>query len=522
MRQLICISILLFSFSAWAQLNPQPKKITKAFFPDPDIEINTPAFQKKKGFTDHEEMMAFLNDLQSKHSEVMSISFIGESQKGKQIPLVRLRKGEVMDPIRVWLMGGLHGNEPGSSESIFYLIRQLLENEEYVHLLDKLELAIVPMANIDGYEGHYRDAANNLDLNRDQTKFSAQESVYLKKAFNAFDPEVALDLHEYNAFRKHFAQLNDFGIFSRYDAMFLYTGNLNVPENLRSYTDEVFVENARKVMDKHFLLHNDYMSTTKVLGEIQFRKGATSPRSSATSFALSNCVSALLEVRGVKLGRTSFKRRVYTAYLVSQSFLQTAYDEGEKIREQLQLAELSDHEAVIDYKRALYQDSIEVIDLRSRKQMTIEVPMRDGLQLTATRSRERPLAYIIPAKEIEIIKRLEILGMELFPLNEAASLELGTYEVVEYMQEAEKFEDIRIQNVKSEIRNQKIDLQAGTLILPMDQPHANLAIEVLEPEAKNGFVAYEVVPTELGATLPYYRCTQTDVMQNIKNLISND
>lgn len=522
MRLLLGIIFLFCCFSAGAQFTPQPKKITRTFFPDPDIEIHTPAFQKKKGFTDYQEMMTFLKELQGKHAGIMSITTIGESQKGKAIPMVRLRNEEAQNPIRVWLMGGLHGNEPASSESLFYLIQQILENPDLAHLLDKLELAIVPMANIDGYEGHYRDAANNLDLNRDQTKFSAPESVHLKKAFNAFNPEVALDIHEYNAFRKHFAQLSDFGIISRYDAMFLYTGNLNVPENLRKYTDEVFVANAREVLDKHFLLHNDYMSTTAIQGEIQFRKGATSPRSSATSFALSNCVSALLEVRGVKLQKTSFKRRVHTAYLVTSSFLQTAYDEGNQIREQLQLAELSKHQAVVDYRRAVYQDTITVIDLKSFEQIALPVTMRDGLQLTPTRTRVRPLAYVIPAGEEAIIKRLEILGLELLPVSKGGSVELGSYQVTDYHQEAEKFEDIRIQEVRCELQRASISLQAGDFVLPMNQARANLAIEVLEPEAKNGFVAYEVVPTEQGATLPYYRCSQMEVFNNLIKMISHD
>lgn len=522
MRRLLGITFLFYCFSAGAQFTPQPKKITKTFFPDPDIEINTPAFQKKRGFTDYEEMMTFLKELQSKHAGFMFITTIGESQKGKAIPMVRLRNEEALDPIRVWLMGGLHGNEPGSSESLFYLIQQLLEKDAHAHLLDKLDLAIVPMANIDGYEGHYRDAANNLDLNRDQTKFSAPESIHLKEAFNAFNPEVALDIHEYNGFRKHFAQLSDFGIISRYDAMFLYTGNLNVPANLRKYTEEVFVENARQVLDKNLLLHNDYMSTTKILGEIQFRKGATSPRSSATSFALSNCVSALLEVRGVKLKKTSFKRRVYTAYLVSSSFLQTAYDEDEQIREQLRLAGLSKHQAVVDYKRAVYQDTIEVIDMKSFEQISLPVTMRDGLQLTPTRTRVRPMAYVIPAGEEAIIKRLEILGLNLLPLPKAVSVELGTYQVTDYHQEAEKFEDIRIQKVRCALQKANISLKAGDFVLPMNQPHANLAIEVLEPETRNGFVAYEVVPTEQGATLPYYRCSQVEVFNNLIKIISHD
>jgi len=30
-------------------MNPQSKKVTETFFPEFDVTINTPAFQKKKG-----------------------------------------------------------------------------------------------------------------------------------------------------------------------------------------------------------------------------------------------------------------------------------------------------------------------------------------------------------------------------------------------------------------------------------------------------------------------------------------
>ena len=64
-------------------------------------------------------------------------------------------------------------------QKVFYLIDQLLNDS--IHLLNHLDISIVPMANIDGYESHDRYAANGLDLNRDQTKLMAKESVCLNK-----------------------------------------------------------------------------------------------------------------------------------------------------------------------------------------------------------------------------------------------------------------------------------------------------------------------------------------------------
>ena len=89
--KLIFILTFFCSAIAFAQLNPQSKKVTKAFFPEYEaLENITPALQKKKGFTDYEELMVFLKALVTQHPDVIKLSFIGKSQKGKKIPLVHL------------------------------------------------------------------------------------------------------------------------------------------------------------------------------------------------------------------------------------------------------------------------------------------------------------------------------------------------------------------------------------------------------------------------------------------------
>ena len=176
------------------------------------------------------------------------------------------------------------------------------------------------MANIDGYESHDRYAANGLDLNRDQTKLMVKESVSLKQAFSDFGPHVALDIHEYRPYRRDFTLLGDYGVTNYYDVMFLYSGNLNVSSKIREFTQSAFVQPTVQVLNHFQYNSHDYFSTQKVHGEVQFKQGSNNSRSSATSFALSNCISSLIEIRGVGIGKTSFKRRVHSAYLVSMSY----------------------------------------------------------------------------------------------------------------------------------------------------------------------------------------------------------
>ena len=264
--RLTLLNLVFFAF-AFAQ-NPQTKKVTEKWFPEMEIEMNTPAFQKEKGFTTYDEMMAFLDERVKSHPQLISYSFIGKSQKGKDIPLVKITAGNSSDKLKFWMQGGLHGNEPASTEGVLYLIDQLLSNPANKSILENMEIAIIPMANVDGYEKQDRYAHNGLDLNRDQTKFTAPESIALKKAFSNFNADVALDFHEYRPYRRDYMQLGEWGVNSPYDVMFLFSGNQNVPEDLRVFTKEKFVQTAKDKMTELGFRNHDYIMARKYCGEI--------------------------------------------------------------------------------------------------------------------------------------------------------------------------------------------------------------------------------------------------------------
>ena len=168
-------------FVAYNLVAQQPKKLTEKFFPDFDIEISTPAFQKKKGFTKYPEMMDFLNDFIKKSHGLCQMEFIGTSQNGFKIPILYFSNSSKKEKIKVFFMGGLHGNEPASTEGMLFLISKLISADTLEKMLSEIDLAILPMANIDGYQKQDRYAKNGLDLNRDQTKLIAPESVLIKK-----------------------------------------------------------------------------------------------------------------------------------------------------------------------------------------------------------------------------------------------------------------------------------------------------------------------------------------------------
>jgi hypothetical protein len=507
------ILIFLCAVNGFAQLNPQSKKITEKFFPDHDkIENVTPALQKNKGFTDYEELTAFLENLNAKHADYVSITYIGESQKGKKIPLIKITNpNSKQEKIRFWMQGGLHGNEPASSEGILYLLHTVLNNPEHKYLFDKIELAVIPMANIDGYLKQDRYAANGLDLNRDQSKLMAPESIILKQAYSDFRAEVAVDFHEYNPFRKDFSKLSTFGIASYYDIMFLYSGNLNVPKNLRSVTDTLFVNNARTVLTANNLSHHDYVSTDEHRGEIQFNQGSSSCRSSATSYALTNAISTLIEIRGVGIGRTSLKRRINTTYLIGLSYLKTAYENSILVKSEIEKAQNFPDEIIVTSTRKVYKDVIKVIDFDTNDMINLEVTIRDALQSEAALARTLPQGYLITADQVELISKLEILGIKVEKIPEDIKYNVESFVIKTYERDKVLYEKMNLQTVKSEIVAKEILFPKGTFMISTAQKNAPLLTELLEPEAPNSFVSFGVLKTELNQELPIYRLPKTEL-----------
>ncbi len=505
MKNIVIILCVLIGFSAIAQ-NPQSKKITKKFFPDAqEVRNTTPALQKDRGFTNYEELIGFLDNLIKNHPEKISMKFIGRSQKGKKIPMVFLTNPNDKEKIKVWMQGGLHGNEPASTESMLYLLDRLLNDESYTDILDNVELAVVPMANIDGYLKNNRYAANGLDLNRDQTKLMAPETVVLKKAYVEFNPEVAVDFHEYRPYRRDFARMGDFGVTNMYDAMFLYSGNLNIPQNLRNLTKELFVENARQILDNNNYTHHPYISTRKHYGDIHINQGSISARSSATNNALTNAISALIEIRGVALGRTSFKRRIHSSFLIAISFLETAAENIQQIKEDIDKAIAQKNELVVDYKRGIYKDSVQFIDVNTAEYVKFEMTIRDAWKAEPVLERPRPEAYIIQADKTELIKKLQTLGVEVEFTDEEKELDVEAYMVTSYSRKPIRYEKMKLQTVQTELRQEHKIFPKGTAIVKMNQRRANLASVILEPEAPNSFVSFGLIETERGQTLPIYR-----------------
>jgi len=506
MKRLLRLFWIAPALLLMSQFNPQSSRITDSFFPEKhDLAEVSPGLQKQKGFTDYEELIGYLESLTKQFPDKITLSYIGETKKGLRIPMVQLKSQQAGKKIKVWMQGGLHGDEPASTEALLYLIYQLLNDSSQAEVLQKIDLAILPMANIDGYLKQERNNAEGLDLNRDQTKLMAAESAHYKRAFAAFRPQIALDFHEYRPFRRDFAKMSTFGVTSAYDVMFLYSGNLNVPENLRRFTNEVFLAPTRTVLEKHQLSHHDYVSTDEFQGEIHFNQGSNNARSSATNFALQNIISTLVEVRGVGIGRTSFKRRVFTGYLIAKSYLEIAATHAEKIEATLAASQYANDTITVTSKKHIYVGKLDFIDLEKTERIQLDVTLRDAWLSKPALTRKRPVAYLLDENQSLLIAKLEAYGLEVQRLPEAKTFDIEQYTINDYEEAAVKYEKMNLQEVTTTLSPVTKTFAAGSYHVAVNQTGGNILFELLEPEAPNSFVSFGVLKTEAQQILPIYR-----------------
>lgn len=495
-------AVFALSLPSFGQFSPQPKAITKKFFPNPDVSIETPGVSKKRGFMNHEELENYLNALKKEHPGTFNISVIGNSQEGRAIFSVHLPALGSDNPVRLWMQGGLHGDEPASSEGLLHFLAECLENESLIALRQNVEILMVPVANVDGYEKNNRYAANGLDLNRDQTKLMLPETNLLKIAFSTFSPHVAVDFHEYRPFRRDFVRLGEFGVTARNDVMFLYTGNLNVPFAVREMIEKDFVNVAKGVMNEYGYANDNYSTSFNSHGEIHFNSGSFHSRSSATNYALNNTISTLIEVRGVGIGKTSFLRRTHITYLIAESYLRQSHLKSKEILRLLEETAPSNDLAYVKMSRTVEKRDMTFIDVNSFAEINLTITAHDANKMTAEKSREIPDYYIIPdIPELKI--KLDNLGISYDHAMPNGGNWFG-YEVVSIETEPYPYEGRTITNVETELKP-VLEPPGNWLYISSQQSRRAMLVELFEPETKNGWIHFSLLPSFEGQLLDLYR-----------------
>jgi hypothetical protein len=166
----------------------------------------------------HADVVAFVDSLQARGAKIR-VGITGRTTQGREMPYVIASRPLVTTPLEakrlgrpiVYIQGNIHAGEVEGKEALQAVLRDLLFDPK-PNVLDSVVLIAVPIYNADGNENFrpqlqsrgaqngpelvgQRPNAAGLDLNRDYVKAEAPETRASLAMFNAWDPDMFVDLH---------------------------------------------------------------------------------------------------------------------------------------------------------------------------------------------------------------------------------------------------------------------------------------------------------------------------------------
>ncbi|MBK7935049.1 MAG: hypothetical protein IPK01_16570 [Acidobacteria bacterium] len=99
-----------------------------------------------------------------------------------------------------------------------------------------------------------------------------------------------------------------------------------------------------------------------------------------------------------------------------------------------------------------------------------------------------PLYYIVPPQYKDVIEVLRLHGVKFETLKAARTVEVDSYKLTEPKWSTNSFENRITLTSKQTVIKESRTFAAGSILIPMDQEAANVAIHLLEPNGPDSFV----------------------------------
>lgn len=447
---------------------------------------------------------------------------LGRSPAGRELWALALSTEQAFTPRAarqssrplVLIENGIHAGEIAGKDACFELLRDMLVTRTRADLLDRINVLILPIFNVDGHERFgpfnranqhgpremgWRTTAQNLNLNRDFAKADAPEMQAWLKLWTAWQPDLFIDVHTTN------------GADHRYDVFYSIPTAPALPTPAARWVDETLLPHVLPAMAKHghhtlpYSFPRDRTDLTKgINAAVGF-----SPRYSNGYGTTCNRPSMLVELHAYK----SYARRVRACYHLLAEILNAVNKNPHALRTAVRAADAAcakSHGALHDgqvilgieasetgrqivyhgYSAHRRPSSITGDDVLqyTREPIDVETTLYDQPEVQTTV--QPAAAYLIPPACTEIIKRLGWHGIDMSTLNSTRTLDVASYRFENVTFADRSYEGHQLPNYEPVPIREERKLPAGTVIVPTDQPRARLIAALLEPEARDSFIAW--------------------------------
>ncbi len=532
----------------------------------------------------YDEVVAFMKAMAAASPRIHLTTY-GYTFEGRPMPLAVIgAPGATPEQVlatgktRIYIQGNIHAGEVEGKEACLWLLRSIAKGERagwFQHVV----LLVNPIYNADGNERvsvrnrgsqfgpiggmGQRANAENLDLNRDNTKLETAEARSLARLLTQYDPHIAIDLHTTNG--------SDHGFFLTYET----SGSPNTSPGIASLVrGGLLPAVTRAVKAKHGWSYFYYGGPTRSgermwSGDLDLYK----PRYTQTYFGIRNRIGILSETYSY----ASFEDRIKADYWFLEEIINYAVTNGEAIRKATAAADAESIVGTPQFVRARMvkaKDPVEVVladVVDERNPYVPDRPMRrrvDGSErletmphlgvVEGTETSVAPRAYVISSAPVatpapaqagappaaaappagrqgppgapagapgpggrggmggpfgrpmgnpttrviaSVVDRLEAHGVRYFKTAKETTFKGDRFKIAtSEVAQAEYQGTHRLRTMTGAWEATEQTIPAGSLVIPMDQPLARLAFILFDPRSDDGFMAWNILDPILGAS----------------------
>jgi Zinc carboxypeptidase len=469
------------------------------------------------------DTLAYLERLQQAAPGVIHLATFGTTPQGRPMTVVIASGDGTFDPVAaraagkpvVLLQAGIHPGEIEGKDAGLMLLRDIAITHKYPHVLDHLVLVYIPVYSVDGHENSspyhrinqngpesmgFRGQSQYLNLNRDYVKADAPETLSWLKLWQRWRPDFLIDVHTTD------------GADYQYDLTWYTEDPHKLDPAVSAWQHDAIVNHAMPAYEKRGHLGSIYL---------EFKDGRD-PRKGIENFgsgqrfstgyaALQNRPALLIETHMLK----SYANRVHAVYDLVELMLEEisqhpaallaaaakadadtiarAHDAHASVPVTFKVDPQSTKFELKAYAFALTHSDISNsnwIQYDPSHPKTYTIDNWNGLLPDLSIS--PPAAYAVPAQWTAIIDKLDAHGIQYQRLEHPLKIQAEGYQLDHPQWGSQPFEGhlmLRTFTLK-DVPSHEVELPAGSVIVPLDQPAANVVINLLEPQAPDSLLRW--------------------------------
>ena len=491
-------------------------------WPDYADCFTTPAFgagRNDHAITSQTEMMNFINTLDETDANMYTYILGQSGGKALDIPLVVFTQADLSGTqtleeaaalvradsekngkVTVYYQAQIHGYETASGEGALAMI-QRLSGQYGEKLLERLNICVIPRLSPYGAYKVQRNvylASGDIDPNGDFMRLRTVETQLRQKVLNLFDPEVAMDGHEFILSHESTSEARRDVLLA---AHFLESQTAQFQEQSLNIADAIFDR-----LDKNGLCYQWYDS---IVNNVRGSVGSGNA-------AYRGILHFLMETQGSDSGLTNYERRVVGQVTVATTIFDYAYENAETVKSVVR----AQKQAIVDEGKTYEESDQVVLEYGKELDASLAIPgnkidLASG-ELTPTtfsanvwktvlRARPAPTAYVIPAGESyteSVLKLMDMQGISYYEVPAGSCISLQQYRKVT-LNDSGKIIEAALTG------EQVVSFPQGAYVFSMAQVNANILSLLMEPDVTqnttNTLVQAGTVPIGDDDMIPIYR-----------------